>query len=198
MQSCAGRESVLRETIADLAATDWDYAPIIEIDDVCTSPSPLLRQRVLVRRILERAVRERAEFLLLLEDDLEFNQKIRANLSRWFPLRTTSSQRHFFASLFNPGVSFRRLIAEMAYAEAEPSTVYGSQALLMSYTTVRYLVNCWGVNPSAHIDFRLQQLAAFVCPIYYHVPSLVQHRHAASTWGGPPAYAVDFDRLWTS
>jgi hypothetical protein len=75
MQSCAGRESALRETFADLAASDWDHAPIVEID-ACTSPSPLLRQRVLVRRILERAVRERADFLLLLEDDLEFNQKI--------------------------------------------------------------------------------------------------------------------------
>jgi hypothetical protein len=195
MLSCMGRERVLRETLSDLAASDWDVAPTIEVDD-CACHSRLLRQRMLARRILERAVREGSEFVLLLEDDLKFNRNLRANLSRWPPLRAAHCGQHFFASLFNPGVSFRRLMPTIACAEAEPSTVYGSQALIMSYTTARYFVNCWGVDSSAHLDLRLRQLAARVCPILYHVPSLVQHRRETSTWGGPSICALDFDRSW--
>jgi hypothetical protein len=195
MQSCPTRNRVLGKTLADLATTDWGAIPMIELDDAATG-SPLLRQRMLVRRILERAVRDGADFVLLLEDDLEFNHNLSWNLSCWFPLRVTNRSDYFFASLFNPGVRFRNVVVEMAYAQAEPPTVHGSQALLMSHGMARYLVNCWGVEPAAHLDLRLQRLAARVCPILYHVPSLIQHRRTPSTWGGPFKEAADFDRTW--
>lgn len=195
MQTCAGRESVLRETLSDWAVGDWGHEPTV-VHDASASPFPLLRQRIVVRRILETAVRKQVEFVLILEDDLEFNRHLRTNLSAWYPLRKTRSDRQFFASLFNPGVRFRQRVEELSYGEAEPATVHGSQAILMSYATVRYLVNCWGVEPEAHVDLRLQRLAARVCPLYYHLPSLVQHRPAVSTWGGPPGFANDFDRSW--
>ena len=195
MQSCPARKRVLGETLADLATTDWGAPPIIEVDGAATG-SPVLNQRMLARRILEQAVRGGADFVLLLEDDLEFNYNLSWNVNRWFPFRSTNRSDYFFASLFNPGIRFRNLVREMAYAEAEPASVHGSQALLMSHGMARYLVNCWGVESAAHVDLRLHLLAARVCPIVYHVPSLIQHRRTASTWGGPFQEAADFDRTW--
>src|ERR1700733_3412147 len=84
MQSCPARNRVLGKTLADLATTDWGAIPMIELDDA-TAGSPVLRQRMVVRRILERAVRDGADFVLLLEDDLEFNHNLSWNLSNWFP-----------------------------------------------------------------------------------------------------------------
>src|SRR4051794_17659928 len=116
IQSCPDREAVLRETLADFAGTDWGAAPTVEVDDY-PLPSPLLRQRKLARRILERAVRDRADFIVLLEDDLEFNIHLRTNLLSWYPLSNADPKNHFFAALFNPGVSFLRHVPGMAYAE---------------------------------------------------------------------------------
>jgi hypothetical protein len=195
VQSCAIRDGVLRETLADLATTDWGTAPIVELDDAF-GRSPVVRQRMLVRRILERALRERIDFLLLLEDDLEFNLNLRENLLCWPPLRKAHYNGHFFALLFNGGVRFRKFFPDMDCAEVDPATARGSQALVMSHATVRYLVNCWGTEPAEHVDLRMQRLVARVCPILCHVPSLVQHRSAVSTWGGPPGRALDFDETW--
>jgi hypothetical protein len=75
---------------------------------------------------------------------------------------------------------------------------FGSQALLISPSTARYLVTCWGVEPGPHADLKLARLAARVCPLVYHLPSLVQHVGVQSLWGGPFHSAADFDKDWRS
>ena len=57
-------------------------------------------------------------------------------------------------------------------------------------TTARSLVAWWddGHGP---LDLRISRLAARWSPLWYHQPSLVQHRAVESTWGGAPHSAVE-------
>jgi hypothetical protein len=197
MESCRAREAVRNNTIVELSTTDWNDSTIVELDD-SSSELPLERQLSLVLRILRRAVSEQAEMILLLEDDLIFNKHFRHNLEAWYPLRQFKRGQYFFGSLFNPGVTFQKIFPALAYGEALPESVLGSQALLLSYATARYMVTCWGVEAAAHADVKLRSLAARVCQLFYHVPSLVQHVGHGSTWGGPFRGSSDFDRHWRS
>jgi hypothetical protein len=45
-------------------------------------------------------------------------------------------------------------------------------------------------------DIKLSRLAAPLCPLLFHSPSLVQHVGVASTWGGPYHQASDYDAYW--
>ena len=46
-------------------------------------------------------------------------------------------------------------------------------------------------------DIKISRLAAQLDePIFYHVPSLVQHVGKRSTWGGKFHFAADYDPLW--
>jgi hypothetical protein len=197
IESCRARDAVRNRTIAELSATDWNDSPIVELDD----PSielPLERQLMLVLRILRRAVSEQAELILLLEDDLNFNKNLRYNIESWHPLEQFDRGQHFFGSLFNPGVTFHKVFPALAYGEASPQSVLGSQALLLSRATAQYMVTYWGVEAAAHADVKLRSLAARVCPLFFHVPSLIQHVGYRSSWGGPFRCATDFDGEWRS
>ena len=139
---------------------------------------------------------DRNEIFLFLEDDLDFNRHFFYNLAAWTPLQRHSAGSHFFASLFNPGVRFLRSFPDSAYSEASPSSVVGSQAMILSRATARYLVTCWGVEPGPFADRKVSRLAGRVCPLFYHLPSLVQHIGTKSVWGGPFTQASDFDKQW--
>jgi hypothetical protein len=152
----------------------------------------------LVRRALEAARRSDGELFLFLEDDLLFNRFIRQNLLAWEPIRAFRRGEHFFASIFDPGVSVSRLDAKARWAEVEPNSAYGAQGLVISKRTVEHLVTCWGAVRSIHADTKLPRLAGFVCPILYHRPSLVQHVGFDSLWGGPYLSADDFDPGWVA
>jgi hypothetical protein len=195
MQSCASREQLRLNTLAGLSRTDWNEEPVVEIDGA-QSELPLERQSLLVAKILRRAIAEKAELILLLEDDLIFNENLRHNIRAWYPVRELRDDQHFFASLCNLGVTFDRFVPTLAYGEAPPGSFMGSQALLISRATVRYMMTCWGVEAAVHVDLKLSRLAARVCPLFYHVPSLVQHVGRESTWGGPMLASRDFDRAW--
>jgi hypothetical protein len=168
----------------------------VEFDDP-SLPRPLDRHMALVRRILGIAAKE-DDIFLFLEDDLDFNLHLLHNVSAWSPPREVPRGGHFFASLYNPGVQFQKTFPELSYAEAWPKTALGTQALLLSPATAQYMVTCWGVEPGPHADIKLARLAARVCPLYYHLPSLVQHVGVHSLWNGPFHSAVDFDKEWKS
>jgi hypothetical protein len=196
MVSCQARDAVRSRTPANLSATDWRGELIVELDD-STLTSPVERHLALVRRILRRAAAGDESFLLL-EDNLSFNRYLFQNLEAWYPLRQLAQGEHFFASLYNSGLQFVGFFPELAYGEASPGSVRGSQAFLISPATARYMVTCWGVERSPHADLRLARLAARVTPLLYHVPSLVQHEGTESTWRGPFSRSVDFDENWRS
>lgn len=196
MASCRARDEVRGRTIENLYASGWTGRLTVELDDA-RFPSPLERNTALVRRVLRRATEDAQPVFLFLEDDLDFNRHLLQNLAAWQPMRQVTSGRHFFASLYNPGVTFVQSFPNCGYAEASVASVFGSQALLIGKATAYYLLTCWGVESSTHSDIRVARLAARICPLLYHVPSLVQHLGTESLWGGPFHRAVDFDKDWT-
>lgn len=194
MVSCAARNQLRNRTVENLAATDWQGSLTVELDDGGVIP-PLVRHTALVRRALRRATQDPNNFFLFLEDDLEFNRNLTHNLAAWPPLLDLVPEAHFFGSLYNPGVTFVR-VSHVGYAEASLPSVWGSQALVISKETAHCLLTCWGVESWPTADIRLARLASRVCPLLYHVPSLVQHVGVDSLWGGPFHSAADFDKDW--
>ena len=194
MLSCAEREQVRLRTLQNLKRTDWKAKPHIEIDDT-TFEQRQERQEHAALRLLREAVARESEFLLFLEDDLELNRNLRHNLQRWYPLMYAGRGDHFFGSIYNPGVAHEWRDDDRAFFVAQPECVYGSQAFILSLDTARYIVAHWFEVPGMQ-DFKMSRLAARVCSIYYHIPSLVQHVGLVSTWGGTYHKANDYDFDW--
>ena len=142
---------------------------------------------------LQRALATEPDYVLFLEDDLDFNRHFWHNLQRWPPLRRGEVT---LASFYNPGV--RELACDVAgHATAvDPRSVFGSQAFLLSRPAVRYALRHWD-KENGPPDIKLPRLLSRLGqPILYHCPSLVQHVGRRSTWGGHFHEAVDFDRRW--
>jgi predicted O-methyltransferase YrrM len=192
--SCPAREAVRKQTLANLAATDWGADAVVEIDRT-THVRLQERQTETALRLLERAVRDAAEFMLFLEDDLDFNRFLRHNLEHWYPIERVPRGGHFFASLYNPRVRALESGDGLPFFIADRECVYGSQAFVLSAATARHIVDNW----EGHIgmqDIKMSRLASAVSPIYYHRPSLVQHVGVESAWGGRYHSALDFQRDW--
>lgn len=196
MASCIARDEVRQRTIANLSATDWKETLTVEFDDP-SKRSPLERHSELLRRILRRAA-EVEEIFLFLEDDLDFNRHLLHNLSAWAPLQRLLPGGHFFASLCNMGIPLLKSFPELAYSEALSAVAVGSHAFVISQTTARYLLTCWGVESNPRADVKVLRLAARVGPLLYHLPSLVQHVGIHSLCGGLFQDAADFDKGWKS
>ena len=193
MLSCPAREAIRNQTLANLAETDWREPPIVEIDQ--TSHERLQqRQTETALRLLQRAVEDGPEFFLFLEDDLDFNRSLRHNLEYWFPLRQTARRGHFFGSIYNPNVRALERDDAHAFLVADPNSVYGSQAFVLSAATAQHIVNHWESLIGMQ-DIKMSRLAAQVTPIFYHRPSLVQHI-SESVWGGQFHQALDFQQDW--
>lgn len=194
MLSCPEREALRQQTLANLQASDWPDLPRIELDQTTFARrQERLEQTAL--QLLRRAVAEASEFILLLEDDLQFNRHLRHNLEHWYPLRHLCRGEHFWGSLYNPNVRELERHEDQAFFVADPKYVYGSQAFVLSVATARYIVDHWGEAVGMQ-DIKMSRLAARLCSVYYHVPSLVQHIGVMSTWGGHYHWARDFDADW--
>jgi len=193
MITCPERDETRKATLASLAASDWPDLPLqILVDPEKTSDRVERISRQFLHA-LQQFLDDSAEYVLLLEDDLVFNRHLRHNLERWRPYRRREIT---LAGLCNFGlreIAFD--VARHAVAVA-PESVVGSQALLLSRPAVEHVVSAW--NTSKHpADLRLARLTAQLGrPIYYHAPSLVQHRQVPSTVGGIEYKAADFDPDW--
>jgi hypothetical protein len=190
LMSCPARASVREATLASFSRTDWPGPLVCVIDDQAIEH----RVRAITatwRRLLERALASDADFLLLLEDDVEFNRHLHHNLQRWAPPQRLGGTRPFFGSLYNAQRPYLLRNAAQCFFVMDPSAFWGSQALLLSRVTVGYLLRFW--DPEAAADVLTSRLAARIGPLYQHLPSLVQHTGAVSTWGGIQHAAPDFD-----
>jgi hypothetical protein len=194
MLSCPEREAIRQQTLARLLATDWDAAPRVEIDGTTFARR---QERIdhTTRLLLRSAIAASPDFILLLEDDLDFNRHLRHNLEHWHPLRQVAPGGYFFGSLYNPLVGQVSRRPDLAYFVADPNTVYGGQAVVFSLATARYLEAHW-TDEIGMPDIKMPRVAARLSPVHYHVPSLVQHVGAISVWGGRFHAARDFDAGW--
>jgi hypothetical protein len=191
LMSCPERAEVRARTLASFRRTDFGVEPEVVCDDRA-APEVLRGITATWQRMLRRALELDAEYYLLLEDDLEFNPHLRHNLLAWRPLRASEPRLAFYASLYNPMRPHLRRHDAERYFIADPSGVWGSQALVLSRGSVAYMLRFWDDEEGA-ADIKMARLAARVGPIYYHVPSLVQHTGRVSTWGGMSHHAPDFD-----
>jgi ADP-heptose:LPS heptosyltransferase len=193
MISGVKRQATRRQTMENLAGTDWDGAPVlVQINDDYSDHDRQADPHC-AYLALRNSLEQGADYILLLEDDLEFNVHIRHNLQNWSPLRTGMLT---LASLFNPGV--RELACDLQNNAriVTPGSVRGSQALLISKDTLQYVVRHWRRVTGSH-EVRIARLAVRQRkPILYHAPSLVQHVHGPDAPGEHRYGAMDFDRNW--
>lgn len=192
--SCPERESVRAQTLQNLHATDWPGSPRVVIDPV-KYPRHQERQEKNALRLLQQAVEEASDVILFLEDDLQFNHHLRCNLENWAPLRQCAEGDFFFGSLYNPGVSELKRYAHLNFFVANPISVYGSQAFILSRATAEYAITHWDEVEGMQ-DIKISRLAAQRSSLFYHQPSLVQHLGASSVWGGSFHTARDFQPGW--
>jgi hypothetical protein len=196
VMSCAEREDTLSATLGRLEASGWPWPVELVLDDGL-GERRIDRIHRTWRRLIRRASEQSSELVLLLEDDVVFGRWFVENLTSWELLRQVPPGRAFYASLYNPSRPFILRRAEQRYMVAEPRSVWGSQALVTTPETARFIDAHWDTvdgNP----DQRMPVIAGRVTPIYYHVPSLVDHAPVPTTWGGMEHSAIDFDPEWRS
>jgi hypothetical protein len=197
MITCPGREAELAATLADLRAcevlADGHQALRLHIQlDETTFERRQERQEHNSLAALTTGLNRfpDADVLLFFEDDIIFNRHLNHNLQRWSPLRSAECGMRsaelgphcmVFGSLYDPNVREMRCNAAENYFVADPDSVYGSQAFVMSRAMAKHFVeNWWDVEGMQ--DIKMSRLAALLGPIYYHTPSLVQHVGVVSTW----------------
>ncbi len=194
MISCPERDALRQRTLRDLACSDWDSEPrVIMLDGAAPDCDRRQHQAQTAWLALSLSLDHRFDYLLFLEDDLVFNRHLRHNLLRWFPLRAGHIT---LAGLYNPGLREWACDVPHNAIVIEPRAVFGSQAFLLARPTVRFLVEHWN-RVAGMQDIKMSRLAGRLKqPIFYHVPSLVQHVGRESLWGGRFHQAKDFDRSW--
>jgi glycosyltransferase involved in cell wall biosynthesis len=196
MITCPGREAMLTQTLAQWGTSDCAAAlglPVVLVDD-STAERKQERQEQNALKALRKGLETDVEFILFLEDDLEFNAHLGHNLARWAPL---TRGEFGMAGLYNPnihaeGAARRRNFAEHWF-EADPEGVYGSQAFLFSRACAQFVADHW-TEIAGMQDIKMSRLAAKGgWKIFYHTPSLVQHVGKQSAWGGQFHQAADYD-----
>jgi hypothetical protein len=193
--TCEERHAICAETLAGIAATDWGESPVIVMDEGRYERYQL---RVLETgyRLLRRAIDEADDLFLFMEDDVEFNRSIRHNLERWTPIVERAPGTPFFGSLYNPNIAPAATPSDPAPAVVgDPRGFYGTQGVVLSVATARAILDGW-YDAVGMPDIRMSRLAARHSPIWFHRPSLVQHRTVPSTWGGTTHQAIDFSPDW--
>jgi hypothetical protein len=194
--SCPERQAIRSQTLQNLQDTDWNEAPRLVLDQ-STASSRQERQEITAMRLMKQAVAEGSELILFLEDDLQFNRHLRHNLEGWPPLRSYQPGDFFFGSLYNPGVSELDRYPQLDFFLADPQSVYGSQAIVLSRATAEHVIAHWGEVLGMQ-DIKFSRLAAQRSSLFYHLPSLVQHTGVHSVWGGAFHTAGDFQVDWQS
>jgi hypothetical protein len=193
MISCAERAQLRRQTLRNLAATDWGDEPVLIQIDPGMSPCRKERQAQATLRALQQSLEGDADYILFLEDDLDFNRHLRHNLSQWNPLQ---NREVTLAGLYNPNLALLACDVKNHAVVVAPHSVYGSQAFLVSRATAEHLVQHWSEVEGMQ-DIKMSRLAGGLKkPLLYHAPSLVQHVGKQSIWGGAFHQAPDFDRAW--
>lgn len=183
------------DTLAALAATDWGESPVVVMDE---GRYERHQRRVLEtgQRLLRQAVEEAGDLFLFMEDDVGFNRSIRHNLERWAPIVERNPETPFFASLYNPNIAPAATPSDPSSAVVgDPLAFYGTQCIVLSVATARAILDDWD-DAVGMPDTRMSRLAARWSPIWFHRPSLVQHRPVASVWGGVSHQAIDFSPDW--
>ena len=192
MMSCPQREAVRRETLRSFEESDLaDESLLIRVDDRIGPPRETQIHNT--ERLLRESLAEPYDYLLFLEDDLEFNRHLKHNLLSWPLLQRREAA---LATLFNPGLPSAACDPGNDAFVVDPEKFRGSLALVLSRPSVRYLLEHWHAEEGPQ-DTRIAALIGRLHePIFVHVPSLVEHMGKQSTWGSPYIRAANFNPSW--
>ena len=198
IMTCPGREAIFELTKASLKNTDWPRDREIFVSNeqgnytdkrdrlTCNAKNALTMGLDLIKNQQDR--------VLILEDDVGLNSHIHHNLQNWKPL---TEENFRFGSLYNPNVGVISINKPMNYFIANPNTCYGSQAYIFSKACIEHCLAKWD-SIEGMTDIRITRLSAQVGPLFYHVPSLVQHLGRESAWGGHFHYTSDYSQQFSA
>jgi len=188
LMTCPARAEVLDKTLTSFKATDWPEEPRI-ITDTSTVADPKTRMTATALRLMQDALSETWDYLLFLEDDVEFNKYLHHNLTNWLPVRYNFVT---LATLYSAASS--GMLAGQNFFVRLASDHGGSQALLLCRKLAEDVVASWNSFADEMQDLRIGGTASRINPmIYVFSPNLVQHRPQGSTWGGPAHASPTFD-----
>lgn len=194
MISSGHRHDLRRQTLENLTRTDWGEVPVhVQIANPANGVDDPQWQMESALLVLKACLDREADYILFLEDDLDFNRHLRHNLINWLPFKTATLAA---ASLYNPSV--RELACDLKgnTRVMDPNSVFASQALLLSKPAVKHIVRHWDKVEGRH-DFKMSRLAGELAKrFFYHAPSLVQHLDPVKELGGIYDRAMDFDPVW--
>jgi hypothetical protein len=187
------REDLRKQTLENWARTDWAHAvPSVHLhENKENSESDLGVEGAYTA--LRASLEQDADYLLLMDDDLDFNRYIRRNLLQWKPIKNNFVT---LASLYNPNVRETACDLQNNARVVESQAMFDGKAFLISRELARYLVRHWK-NISGRQDFKISRLAGRLKkPILYHAPSLVQRVEDPAFASENLRCAMDFDPSW--
>lgn len=201
--TCPIRDDLCEQTLASLAKSDWGVKPEIFRDEESGS-SERTRQYTL-RALNWFFSATHADYCLFLEDDVLFNVHLRWNLEHWTPL---VDRTLWIGTLYTPrqeNDGFRWASAGKDYISAQ-GPQYGAQAIILSRHAVALIIRDWAVSgipehPADRCPSDFKMMLPIIWaghPVYYHVPSLVQHVGQQATWISEPRFheAWNFEPEW--
>ena len=187
--------TALRQTLDNLTGTDWaDRSVQVLIDEQRFARA---EERLVhtAWRALQMGLRSAADYLLLLQDGLEFNMHFFHNLCAWSLL---TQQQLTLASLFNPGL--RELARGPAGCDIviDPRTLASADALLISRRAAGLFLDHWSER-SETAGLRMGLLSTRLQdPVFCHSPSLVRRAAPRATLLEDSFQARDFKSAWVA
>ena len=175
MITCNERQRTRHATLASLGCSDWRSDLSLVLDPDITQPTGPIRMLRNFRRLLSQAARSRSQFVLLVEDDLDFNEHIEHN-ARAF---AATLERDAVGALYQTTLSYK----------------IGCQALLL-HVVRAYELSKLAMLTSDKDLWPTDSWVRNVARVIQHTPSLVQHRDATSTWGAPRHRSASFSATW--
>lgn len=194
MISCDERENIRNETLDSLKSTDWAWDINVILDKDYVGPevtNKTERQTLAAYYALEKAIEKPEPWIVFMEDDLIFNKYIAHNIKNWEPIKNNILN---LGSLYTPSGNRCSVEDGFYWYKADCLRLYGSQFYIMSRLAAQWTVDHWYKEIGMQ-DIKITRLARGK-PIYYHSPSLVQHRSVPSVWGGASHTSQDFDEYW--
>lgn len=189
--SAVDRRVPRQKTLEALGQTDWNGTPTrVELHDGQGEGWEAAEAQCAFRA-LRNSLEQETNYILLLDDDLRFNQFLRHNLERWRPLH---SDRTWLATIFNPRVRETACDLTGNSRIVEVQEMFACQAFLMAREAVRYVVKHWD-SVGGRYHYRILRLVGRrQREVFHHAPSLVQR--VGGTPGEVIHRAMDFRPEW--
>jgi hypothetical protein len=177
MYTCPERRFTRAASLASLGQTDWraDFRLVV---DVGSGAPSLARMATTFVRALDAAASSKANFVLVVEDDLRFNRHLEHNVREW----VSSFKAYEVGSLYRSSLGSK----------------VGTQALLSNPKMWRDLWRLASMRKASELQPFDAWLRSEVAERRFrtHAPSLVQHSAHSSTCGHPDHQATSFDEDW--